>query len=210
MWRLLYPFRYFLLVNNEKRNIEIWPTLILAIVISAPFWILNASFFQPNGFLDKILVLTSPLTGFYVAALVAAATFAHPDLDKVITAGSIALITKNADGKRIVEAITRREFICTLFGYLSFSCLIISILAGYFISMSSIHLRILANWPIVGVLFSGIRWLTVRGIVIFGFSLLVAHLIVVTALGIYYLMDRMYRFDRKITTPKPGDKTAAA
>jgi hypothetical protein len=77
--------------------------------------------FYPNGFIDRLLTLTSALTGFYVAALVAAATFNHPDLDNVIKSGPIALITKDSDGHNISEFLTRREFICTIFSYLAFS-----------------------------------------------------------------------------------------
>ena len=60
MWRLLYPLRYFSLVNDEKRHIDLWPTILLALFISAPFIVLDGiPFFHKDGFLDKILVLTS-------------------------------------------------------------------------------------------------------------------------------------------------------
>jgi hypothetical protein len=38
--------------------------------------------------------------------------------------------------------------------------------------------------------------------VIFVFSVAIAHMAVVTSLGLYYLMDRLYRRDREIVTPK--------
>ena len=57
-------------------------------------------FFSANGFLDKTLLLTVALTGFYVAALVAAATFGHPDLDKVIKDWPVILLVKDVDGKK--------------------------------------------------------------------------------------------------------------
>src|ERR1700730_2621647 len=107
MWRLLYPLRYFALVNNEKRHIHLCPSIVIAFFLALPFIAMpGAPFFSPNGFLDKLLTLLSCLTGFYVAALVAAATFSHPDLDKTITAGPIALVTKDHDGKRITELLT--------------------------------------------------------------------------------------------------------
>jgi type IV secretory pathway VirB6-like protein len=148
-----------------------------------------------------------------VAALVAAATFSHPDLDKVISAGRIALITKDVDGRKISEALTRREFVCTLFGYLSFSAFIISVLSAYLIGISSASTTMLTHLPIVGIVFTKQYFLWVRLPMIGGMSLLVAHLVTATALGIYYLMDRLYRYDRKIVTPKSGtsgDASAAA
>src|SRR5258708_3423171 len=121
MRRLLYPLRYFWIENSEKRRIDVWGTLVLTVLLGAPFiFVHGASFFQSGGFLDKLMGVTAALTGFYVEALVAAATFSHPDLDKVITVGSIALITRDDDGKKISELLTRREFVCTLFGYLAY------------------------------------------------------------------------------------------
>jgi hypothetical protein len=53
MHRLFYPFRYFRLINDEKRHIDICPTLIIAVIIAFPFYISDASFFRSNGFLDE-------------------------------------------------------------------------------------------------------------------------------------------------------------
>ena len=58
MWRLLYPLRYFRLVNDEKRHIDMWPTMLLAAIIALPFILLHdAPFFHKDGFLDKLLIL---------------------------------------------------------------------------------------------------------------------------------------------------------
>lgn len=203
MWRLFYPLRYFSLVNNEKRHIDLWPTVALAALISAPFILLDGlPFFHKDGFLDKILVLTSALTGFYVAALVAAATFDHPDLDKVFKAGPVALISKDADGNKIAEHLTRREFVCTIFGYLAFSSFVISLLAAFFIAVSTYDHEAAAKLPIIGAFIGGEYVNVTRGIVLFAFAAGIAHLAVVTSLGLYYLMDRLYRRDREIITPK--------
>jgi hypothetical protein len=203
MWRLYYPLRYFALVNNEKRHIDLWPTLVLALALTAPFVILpETGFFHANGFLDKLLTLTSALTGFYVAALVAAATFQHPDLDKTITAGPIALVRKGDDGQRVTELLTRREFACTIFGYLAFSTLALSLVAAFLVSISGANLGALATWPVLGALVAGPTFLLIRGVVIFTLCAMTAHMAVVTCLGLYYLMDRLYRRDRQIVTPK--------
>jgi hypothetical protein len=213
MWRLIYPLQYFRLSNSEKRHIDFWPTVVIAILIMVPFVLLkDASFFRPNGFLDKILTLTAALTGFYVAALVAAATFSHPDLDKVIKSGPIALLTKDADGNRIKEYLTRREFACTIFGYLAFLSLIISIMAAFLISISAASFdrisHVLNNIKYIGFLFSAEYFLYLRGFVIFAVSLAISHLFVATCLGLYYLMDRLYRHDRQITTKKTSSEAA--
>jgi hypothetical protein len=131
----------------------------------------------------------------------------------VIKSGPVALITKDADGHKVAEALTRREFVCTIFGYLAFSAFAISVVSAFLIGISGANLAELAHWRLVGVLFSPEYWRITRGVVIFPVTLLVAHLATATALGIYYLMDRLYRRDRQIITPKPDagdDHTAAA
>jgi hypothetical protein len=211
MWRLLYPLRYFSLVNNEKRSIDLWPSLLLAGLLALPFVALpGTSFFSPNGFLDKLLTLMSCLTGFYVAALVAAATFSHPDLDKTITAGPIALVTKDHDGKRITELLTRREFACTIFGYLAFSTLALSIVAAFLIALTNAKTQALSSGGALGHFFAGNYFLYVRGVIIFGICLVTSHIFMVTCLGLYYLMDRLYRRDRRIVTPKSSADSDAA
>ncbi|MEY9590990.1 hypothetical protein ABIA06_003281 [Bradyrhizobium yuanmingense] len=203
MWRLFYPLRYFSLVNDEKRHIDLWPTIVLAAIIAAPFIFLDGlPFFHKDGFLDKILTLTSALTGFYVAALVAAATFTHPDLDKVFKAGPVALISRDADGTKIAEHLTRREFVCIIFGYLAFSSFILSVFAAFIIAVSNYDHAAVARWHIVGPLLGGDYLYVTRSLFISAFTLAIAHLIIVTSLGLYYLMDRLYRRDREIVTPK--------
>lgn len=195
MWRLLYPLRYFHIDNPEKRRIDAFATIAIAAILACTFiFVPGAVFFGQGGFLDKLIVLTSGLTGFYVAALVAAATFSHPDLDKVITVGPLALVTKDADGKRISEALTRREFVCTVFGYLAFLALVLSLLSAVGISISTIE---------IPKGYDNVVWYG-RAFCVFLFSIMTAHLFVATSLGLYYLMDRLYRRDRQITTQKPG------
>jgi hypothetical protein len=208
MWRLFYPFRYFWLDNAEKRHLDLWPTLALTVLIAAPFVLApGVSFFGPSGFLDKLLLLTGPLTGFYIAALVAAATFTHPDLDKTIQSGPIALVTKDADGKKIRDLLTRREFACMIFGYLAFNTFLLSVVAVVLPSIAEVR-KELHELRYIGFLFGDPWWRIPRDIVICGIVIAVAHLIVVTALGLYYLMDRLYRKDRQIVTRKPGADAA--
>jgi hypothetical protein len=108
----------------------------------------------------------------------------------------------NEDGQKITEHLTRREFVCTIFGYLAFSSLTLSLLSSLFIAASGFNHAEAARWRVVGAFIGGsYAWMT-RDIVIFWFTLAIAHLAVVTGLGLYYLMDRLYRRDREIVTPK--------
>jgi hypothetical protein len=209
MWRLFYPLRYFSLVNREKRHLDLWPTLLVGIFLALPFALLpGASFFRPDGFLDKVLSLITALTGFYVAALVAAATFNHPDLDKTITVGSIALVRKGEDGRRIQDLLTRREFACTIFGYLAFATLALSITSAAAVALSGVSLAPFASLPWVGPAFAADGWRYLRAGLVLSFTLPLAHIAVVTSIGLYYLMDRLYRQEPRVTAKKP-DREAA-
>ena len=207
MRKILYPFKYFRLVNNEKRFIDFVPTLLLALIILAPFLLLpKANFFGIGGFLANLILLTAALTGFYVAALVAAATFAHPDLDKTIRSGPIALITRDSDGKRVAEALSRREFTTMMFGFLAFSAMGFTIFASAAVPIAAALPREISLWfaPTVDL---G-PYLAIAGEIVA--TLWISHLFVVTCLGLYYLMDRLYRHDMAILTPKDDKKAGKA
>ncbi|MCJ2078702.1 hypothetical protein MKK68_24170 [Methylobacterium sp. E-016] len=201
MQKFFYPLKYFRLQNREKRLLDVVPTIGLSLLIWAPFYLLEgASFFRPNGFLDKILSLAGALTGFYIAALVAAATFVHPDLDKVIKSGPVALVEKDNDGHKVQVALTRREFACTIFGYLSFAALVVSIGCAIAVGLSS------AKIPALLVPYKQY----IRFSIMMAYSIAISHLVVVTSLGLYYLMDRLYRHDRQVTSKKPAVTDKAA
>ncbi|WP_419830624.1 hypothetical protein [Methylobacterium sp.] len=185
--------------------------MIIASVVTGLYTLLpEAPFFDPNGFLDKLLTLTSCLTGFYVAALVAAATFTHPDLDKTITAGAIALVGRDSDGNKIREALSRREFACYVFGYLAYLCLIFSVLCAGAISISQTNITITTGWREPIYHFCVSNFSVIRSVLIFLYSSMAAHLLVATSLGLYYLMDRLYRRDQIVVTRKPKIGSDAA
>jgi hypothetical protein len=204
-----YPLKYFRLQNPEKGRLDVWPTVIITVLIICAYSLIpGASFFRANGFVDKLLTLTSCLTGFYVAALVAASTFTLPDLDRVITSGPIILLERDSDGNLVREHLTRREFACAIFGYLSYLSLLLSIGSAFLVSIASVDRVKAAAHPIVGWAFTGWHFVVLRiGAMLF-YSLGTAHLIAVTALGLYYLMDRLHRRDQKITSKKPTHEAA--
>jgi Tfp pilus assembly protein PilW len=47
-----------------------------------------------------------------------------------------------------------------------------------------------------------------RDALLFMFTLLISHIVVVTAIGIYYLMDRLYRRDQRVLSKKKHDDAA--
>lgn len=192
MWRLFRPLRYFALRNREKTMIDVLGTVALTFLILTPFVLVpDASFFRAGGFMDRLIGLMSALTGFFVAALVAASTFAHPDLDTVMTKGAVEMKVKDADGTTW-QRMTRRELACAIFGYLSFAAFIFSVAAAVIVPISTAGPAIP---PFVdGRIHSFVdEW---KDPLRFGamaiFILPLAHIMTATGLGVFYLMERLH------------------
>lgn len=207
MQKLLYPFQFFYLHNTEVRFINAVPTIFVGAIIVLPFLLLpEANFFGSNGFLGGLIMLTAALTGFYVAALTAAATFAHADLDKTMVHGTVKRWVKLDDGSWEQEMLTRREFVCMLFGFLAFSAMVFTILGAMALSTAP---ALPQTWkPSWANDVDLIPLLSVTAKLLF--SLWVGHLFGVTSLGLYYLMDRLHRRDKKVITPSANKRARAA
>lgn len=195
--RILFtPLRYIRLRDSRgrlllTRNLAV--TIILSVVLSSPFLILSTSnYFHKDGFVDKLGSFSSVLTGFYVAGLLAVATFSAKlgDLDTPMDVGP-AILPPAAPDEEAVK-LTRREYVCTIFGYLAFLSLFTTLLSITVVILST-------GMPIVTDidLTLGTRKIYVdrevlRGVPIVLFGLLAAHLAIVTCHALYYLMDRLY------------------
>lgn len=206
IWIAAYPLRYLSLEARSGRRL-IWrdlPSMMLVAAVTAvPYAVFEqANFFHKDGFIDKVGTFSSVLTGFYVAGLVAVATFPfnRAGLDKVIEVGPVFLPTPRANDDKLSseqddrdrEALTRREYVCSMFGYLAFMSMLTTIL--------SIMCVTIADW--VGH-FKPITW-AVRGIDVslthadvrlgvVGIScLFLSSLFVTTSRALYYLIDRLY------------------
>lgn len=198
MWRLFRPLRYFALRNSEKTLIDILGTVVLSLLIAAPFVLFpEASFFRAGGFLDRLIGLMSALTGFFVAALVAAATFAHPDLDKVMTSGAVEI---KIDGEW--QKLTRRELACAIFGYLSFGAFVFSVAAAITVPVVTAEPASIRFVPDgLSAYFAAnavaYRWLAMALVI-----LPLAHIMTATGLGVFYLMERLHYRQPVVVTKK--------
>jgi hypothetical protein len=181
-----YPLRYvWLRAENGKRllNRDGLGVLVLAVVLSLPFWLTNANYYGLGGFLDRFGSFAGVLTGFYVAALVGVASFATPKLgiDNLIAVGPVF-----DHSKKPPKSLTRREYVCAMFGYLAFMALMSS--------LAAILAAVVA--PDIG---AGLRNLLplsafriISGIILFAFNLVIAHMVATTCHGLYYLIDKIY------------------
>lgn len=195
---MLAPLRYVFLFDENGEPLwkhDLLPTASLAVTIVVPFAIFRGNFLAPDGFLDRLGDFLSVLTGFYVAALIAVATFAsHTGLDKPMEVGKVLM----RDGTTLV-ALTRREYTTAMFGFLSFLSLLLTLVGIFLVPIASqirLWTDVVAPWGdmVVG---------DAIGLVVkIAIAVLVGHLLVTTSRGLYYMIDRLYAKAPKVN-PKP-------
>lgn len=180
MNRLLYPLLYFGIKNRAKLLLDLIPPIVLAGAGTLLLTLIEGvNFFGYGGVLANVMGLTAALTGFFVAALTAAATFQNPDLDHKIENGALVL-----RGRKL----SRREWVCHMFGYLAFSAMAFTIVAAISVPSAVALGGRFGGWTSVGAKFLCLWWL--------------AHIFVVTNIGLYYLVERLGDKTPSITTSK--------
>lgn len=122
------------------------------------------------------------LPGFYIAALAAIATFNAPTMDMPLQGEQKATLTsrENETAERI---LTRRRFLCLLFGYLSFLSL----------SLYLANMTLMAVVPEMKphiTIFEVCIYYKILLAVFYGFFFL--QLISLTLLSLFYLCDRIH------------------
>jgi hypothetical protein len=127
------------------------------------------------------------LIAFYMAALAAVATFGRDTIDVPLKGGDATLMVRHHDGGHWVKRVlTYRQFICYLFGYLSFLSLV-TFTALIFLQKV---------WPLLAEKAKPyVIWGPVTGVltpvlfVLLFFA--IWQLVVTSMLGIYFLSERM-------------------
>jgi len=205
---LLTPLRYLRLRDEKGRRLalrNLIASFLLTALLSVPFiFVEKANYFNKDGFIDKVGSFSSVLTGFYVAGLLAVATFSDKlgNLDGAIQVGRIVLPpTKNEP----VRHLTRREYVCAIFGYLSFLSLFTTLLSITSVIIAQALPAMTDMSVSLGQRRLELPDTFVRAVPILMFSALVAHLAVVTCHGLYYLMDRLYAKKAKLLPSHDDD-----
>jgi hypothetical protein len=162
----------------------VYPTVILLIGHCFYWGFIRSTFdVQKLSLIDDVNDLIGILVGFYIAALAAISSFTNESLDQLMK-GRAPTITHFRMLKPIVEELTRRRFLSILFGY----CASVSILL-YVFGVLQAHVTI-------SIQIDGKVLLANNVANFLGWSLylwFLSSLLVVTLLGLHYLIDRMHR-----------------
>ncbi len=176
--RLIRPLLYFKINHPAKLIYDI--AIPLSIVVA--FFI----FFETGKItLDLTEIAKSTATllgilpGFYIASLAAIATFNGKAVDDKLDGYNPPTLFSSENGISKKRVLTRRRFLCFLFGYLAFISILLCILNIFFLlSEKSTYC---APWGI------WIKYTAIASYVYF-----FAHMIVTTLLGLFYLCDRLH------------------
>lgn len=191
---LTYPLRYLSLCDEHGRRLylrNLVTVILLTIAFTLPFWLTDANYYADGGLLDRFGNFSAVLSGFYIAALVAVASFGPSlgDIDDVIQVGKITRAPDEEGDEP--ETLTRRQYVCSLFGYLAFLSLLISVLGIVVVTVAGAGSKMLGLLDVRAVRPVGL----LLAIVI---NLIIAHMIVTTCHGLYYLIDRLYAKSAKL------------
>lgn len=182
LYQLLRPAAY-LQIEHPKKFYFDWvipvaATLITVVIVMSLRG--GVVVWGGGGLIERLTGFVQTLPGFYIAALAAIATFNRQDIDRHIPAPTPE-IEVMIGGKRNTIKLTRRRFLCMLFAFLTAESILISILGIGFISFAS---GVRAAVPESAHFYVS---MAAAATVIFLFW----QLIVATALGLYYLGDRL-------------------
>lgn len=200
MHQILRPLDYLRIRHDSKMAVDWGIPLSIAVFVAAAFLFLEVRIkvdvFSTNGLVQRILSFVQGLPGFYIAALAAIATFNRQDIDDVMPAPAPKLEI-SVSGKASSVDLSRRQFLCSMFAFLTAESILIVILAILAISVAEPVKSLIPNeWHIV-----------IKSAVVAAGAFLFAQMTVATFWGLYFLGDRLHRADVKIKALMPGRPT---
>lgn len=183
--RLFRPLDYTRIKHSTLVFYSVSLPLLVSLCITAVllYLPLNVNIIGDGGLVALITDLLQILTGFYIASLAAVATFDKEGMDQKMPGGTPPTLEIKLKGKNKTETLTRRRFLCLLFGYLSFLSIFL-----YFLGSVTQLLEHNVKALFAGDLYTFLKWSFVEF-----FLFLSANLIVTTLLGLFYMVDRIHR-----------------
>jgi hypothetical protein len=165
----------------------------MLLVTFSVFWLVSwdVTVFGASGLISSVVGYLQVVSGFYIASLAAVATFNQENMDKPM-AGKSPVLSVRRRGRMKDEKLTRRRFLCFLFGYLAF----LSVLM-LFIGIGANLVAPAVSQEIDGDFGFYLKWLFAGCYIFVGYNL-----IFTTLLGLYYMTDRIHRKDAAFVSNK--------
>lgn len=190
--RLLAPLSYLRIEREDKVTDEVIIPALLTFLSVGTLWYFSGRIpvFSDKGVISFIVGYLQIVSGFYIASLAAVATFNKESMDKPMPGIPVVLpVTRKSKGAP--ETLSRRRFLCFLFGYLSLLSLVLYF-SGSALILLAPHIKSILSAGALEV----VKWLVVSVYIFTTYNLLVT-----TLLGLYYMTDRIHRKDAAFVQP---------
>ena len=180
--RVLTPLAYLRIKRHGKWTEELALPLFLSAITVAAVYALGEKFsvYGTPGLINSLTSYFQLLSGFFITALAAIATFNRQGLDDPMLGDPPTLIHAKDYQP---EMLSRRRFLCFLFGYLAFGSLVIYF-SGTIITLAA---------PVLHASFNETIRPFIKWGVLLGFTFLSFNILLTSLLGLYYLTDRLHR-----------------
>ncbi len=180
LFKLFSPLKYWKIKHKQKQKVDALFPLISSLLFCLMYYFLPVRFelLGEKGLVATISDFIQVLTGFYIAALGAIATFPNKEIDEP---------TDGVPLKLGNEVLTRRQFLSYLFGYLSF--------AGFlFVLVSILLINVSDSLYLKSYLYSSSALETISIIFLFFFFLSFCSIMYTTLYGLYYLTEKVHEY----------------
>ncbi|QLO96966.1 hypothetical protein EKS35_04200 [Enterobacter hormaechei subsp. steigerwaltii] len=174
------PIAYLRIKHPEKRFFDWFLPLLTAAIITFAIAYLpkSVSIIGKDSLVSLVNGILQILSGFYIASMAAVATFSKEGMDDVMDGDPPTL-----KGVKL----TRRKFLTYLFGYLAFMSIALYFVGGALqLTNSSIKEMDLAAIPFL------------KSFMLFIYLSIVCNIIYTTALGMFFMIDRMHDEKNKL------------
>lgn len=181
--QLVRPWAYYSIDAKGKYVFDWAAPLLASTLVALVIYFAEAdlSVFGDEGLISDLTAFVQSLPGFFIAALAAVATFNRDDLDTLLPAPTPTMVVVKRGRTNRLE-LTRRRFLCALFSFLTAQSLVVTVVGVFAVNLASWVLDVAPHDA----------WIALKVFGGFLFFLLLAQLLSVTCLGLYYLGDRLH------------------
>lgn len=185
------PLRYWSIRQKKpdrKLFFDLYLPLLTGVVaaIVCHIFDLYSSILSENGVYSNLVRILELLAAFFIAALAAVSTFQNSEVEGYLRGNErnpLTIPVWVASRNEFVRVrVTRRQFLCHMFGYLAFITII-------FIAAVNIARFFISNFQLP---FNDLIISVVNFILAFGFWAAVANIFFTTLMGLAFLTDRLH------------------
>ncbi|WP_340699972.1 hypothetical protein [Vibrio harveyi] len=178
--KLSKPLSYLKIKHEQKFIIDIAIPVVLAIICHQILSLDSVKFniIGDKGLVSHINGLLQMLVGFFVASLAAVATFQRQGMDETM---------QGTPPKLNGKSLTRREFLCFMFGYLAFISIVTYLISG----VAGLAL------PAIKSMLSSSGYDFFQSIGLLVYLVVIFNILTTTLLALHFLTDRMVRSEEE-------------